>query len=237
MNNMKSKIAFLLILSVLCVSGLNAQKVKNIIIEGTVLNAAKEPIANAIIMIDDKKTNSITDAEGNYKVKVKPSAVKIAVFTFGHGTFEDSINGRTKIDFNFGVSRTQAVNEENVTPGESGVNTGYGLVKKKNLTTDISKIDGTDKKYRNYSSVKEMILREVSGVRLLNGEIVIQNSRDIEGAIPALIVLDGVPMDGIPEIPPVTVQSIEVLKGTSAAIYGSRGYGGAILIKTKTKLE
>lgn len=233
---MKIKIIFFLLLSVLYTS-LSAQKVKNITIEGTVLNASKEPISNAIIMIDDKKTNSVTDAEGNYKIKVKPEAAKISIFTFSNGTFEDSIKGRSRIDFTFGTSKAQQANEENIAPGEEGVNTGYGLVKKKNLTTDVSKIDGSNKKYRNYASVKDMILREVSGVKLSNGEIVIQGSQDIWGAIPALIVLDGVPMEGIPDIPPISVLSIEVLKGTSAAIYGSRGYGGAIIIKTKTKLE
>jgi TonB-dependent SusC/RagA subfamily outer membrane receptor len=41
-------------------------------------------------------------------------------------------------------------------------------------------------------------------------------------------------MDALPNISPITVKSIEVLKGTAAAIYGSRGYGGAIIIKTKS---
>jgi TonB-dependent SusC/RagA subfamily outer membrane receptor len=77
----------------------------------------------------------------------------------------------------------------------------------------------------------------VSGVQILNGQVVIQGSKDFFGSVPALIVVDGVPMDGIPDISPTVVKSIEVLKGTAAAIYGSRGYGGAILIKTKIKVE
>lgn len=235
---MKTKIICMLLLSVFTISIVSAQKSnKKITITGTVLSADKSPIANAIIMIDEQKTDVLTDAMGYYKVKVKPTASKIGVFTFGSGTFEDSIKGRSNIDFNFGTNRNQQMTELNTKPGEEGVNTGYGLIKKKNLTTDVSKIDGTNKKYRNYSSIKEMIEREVSGVRLLNGEFVIQGSQDIGGSIPALIVVDGVPMNSLPEIPPISVLSIEVLKGTSAAIYGSRGYGGAILIKTKTKLE
>jgi TonB-dependent SusC/RagA subfamily outer membrane receptor len=51
--------------------------------------------------------------------------------------------------------------------------------------------------------------------------------------VTALIVVDGVTMDEIPDIPPTSVKSIEILKGTAAAIYGSRGYGGVIIIKTK----
>jgi TonB-dependent SusC/RagA subfamily outer membrane receptor len=40
-------------------------------------------------------------------------------------------------------------------------------------------------------------------------------------------------MEDMPDVSPSLVESIEVLKGTSAAIYGSRGYGGVILITTK----
>jgi TonB-dependent SusC/RagA subfamily outer membrane receptor len=235
---MKIKILFLILLSALCINSINAQKKnKKVTISGIVVNAANEPIVNAIIMIDDVKTNSMTDAEGKYSVKVKPTAARIGIFTFGHGTSEDSIKGRTEINFTFSKVGIKRPAEETVAQGEQGVNTGYGLVKQKNLTTDVNKIDGTKKKYASYSSIIEMIQREVSGVQILNGQVVIQGSKDFFGSVPALIVVDGVPMDGIPDISPTVVKSIEVLKGTAAAIYGSRGYGGAILIKTKIKVE
>ncbi|NSW93251.1 MAG: TonB-dependent receptor plug domain-containing protein, partial [Bacteroidales bacterium] len=65
-------------------------------------------------------------------------------------------------------------------------------------------------------------------------KIIIQESRNIiTGSIPALLIVDGVYVDNIGNIPPAAVESITVLKGTSAAVYGSRGYGGAIVIKTK----
>ena len=231
---MKTKLIFLILLSALCVNGINAQKSnKKITITGTVLNAAKQPIANAIIMIDDQKTNSLTDSEGNYKIKVKPAAAKIGIFTFGHGTFEDSIKGRTRIDFNFGTARTQQTTDQTVAPGEQGVSDGYGKVKKKNLTTTVDNIDGTNKRYASYSSIFDMIQREVSGVRINGSSVIIQGSKDLFGDVPALIVVDGVSSYDLPNIPPTSVKSIEVLKGTAAAIYGSRAYGGAIVIKTK----
>jgi len=188
-------------------------------------------------MIDGQKTSSLTDIEGKYRVKVKPDASTISIFTFGHGTFEDSIKGRTRINFNFEKIAPQQLTEQDVTPGEQGVNTGYGMVKKKNLTTDIDKIDGTDKKYASYHSIGEMIQRQVAGVRVNGSTVVIQDSKNLWGSIPALIVVDGVYMDALPDINPIYVKSIEVLKGTSAAIYGSRGYGGAIVIKTKMKTD
>jgi TonB-dependent SusC/RagA subfamily outer membrane receptor len=235
---MKTRLIFLILLSAICINSITAQKNnKKIIITGTVLNAAKEPIVNAIVMIDDQKTNSVTDSKGNYKIKVNPSASKIGIFTFGSGTFEDSIKGRTQIDFNFGTTRTQQTTDKDIAPGEQGINVGYGNVKKKNLTTDVNKIDGTNKKYASYNSISDMIQREISGVRLNGSSVIIQDSKDLFGTVYALIVVDGVYMDELPSIPPTSVKSIEVLKGTAAAMYGSRGYGGVIIIKTKIQNE
>jgi TonB-dependent SusC/RagA subfamily outer membrane receptor len=59
----------------------------------------------------------------------------------------------------------------------------------------------------------------------------------LQGSVPALIVVDGIGTDAIPNIPPTSVKSIEVLKGTAASIYGTRGYGGVIVIKTKLQQE
>jgi TonB-dependent SusC/RagA subfamily outer membrane receptor len=231
---MKIKLILLILVSSLCINSITAQKSnKKVTITGTVLNASRVPIVNAIVMIDDQKTNSMTDANGNYKVKVKPTALKIGIFTFGSGTFEDSIKGRTRIDFNFGTTRTQQTTDQTIAPGEQGVNTGYGVVKEKNLTTNVNKIDGTNKKYATYHSISEMIQREVSGVKVDGSSVIIQGSKDFFGSVPALIVVDGVSSYELPDILPSSVKSIEVLKGTAASIYGSRGYGGAIIIKTK----
>jgi TonB-dependent SusC/RagA subfamily outer membrane receptor len=235
---MKIKVVLLILLAVLSINGLNAQKSnKKVTITGTVLGADKAPISNAIIMIDDQKTNSITDANGKYKVKVKPTAAKIGVFTFGQGTKEEIINGRDHIDFNFGVSAAQQGVDKNGASAEQGVNTGYALVKKKNLTNDASKIDGSKSKYASYHSISEMIQREVSGVKVDGSTVVMQGSSDLFGSVPALIIVDGVSSYELPDISPIYVKSIDVLKGNAASIYGTRGYGGVIIIKTKIQNE
>ena len=231
---MKTKLFLTILLSVFVFGSLPAQKnSKKITISGTVLDAAQSPIVNAIIMIDGQKTNSLTDAKGAFKIKVKPDALKIGVFTFGSGIKEEDINGRTEINFNFGTVSSQTPTDQAITPGDEATDVGYGVVKKKNVTNQVNKIDGTNKKYASYSSISDMIQREVSGVKISNGTIIIQDSKNLWGSIPALIVIDGVYVDGIPDIAPIQVKSIEVLKGSSAAMYGSRGYGGVIVIKTK----
>jgi TonB-dependent SusC/RagA subfamily outer membrane receptor len=76
----------------------------------------------------------------------------------------------------------------------------------------------------------------VPGVLVNNGNVRIRGAPFKAGYEP-LFVVDGTPVSSIADIPPQMVESIEVLKGTSAAIYGSRGYGGAVVIKTKIKVE
>ncbi len=101
----------------------------------------------------------------------------------------------------------------------------------------MDKIDGTNKKYASYRSLSDMLQREIPGVKISGSSVVLQDSKDLWGSVPALIVVDGIPMEGLPDIQPINVKSIEVLKGAAASIYGSRGYGGAIVIKTKIKID
>jgi TonB-dependent starch-binding outer membrane protein SusC len=217
---------------------LSAQKTsKKIIISGTVLDATENPIPNAIVMVDGVKTNAVTDAKGAYAVKVKPDALRIGIFTFGSGIMEEDIAGRTQVDFNFATRHINfnAVEEQQtdvtVTTGTEQVNTGYNEVAKRDLTTSVSKVDGTNTK-RTYSTLYEM-LQAIPGVSVVGRTVNIQDSRNLQGPIPPLFVVDGIPGEDMPDISPSQVESIEILKGTSAAIYGSRGYGGVILITTK----
>jgi len=241
---MRLKLVFLILLSALFISSITAQKNnKKITIEGFVHDANNDPIVNAIIMIDNQKTNSITDSKGTFKIKVDSTASRIGIFTFSCGIHEESINGRTLIDFNFNTvpnpglysknSGITVLRGRNTMPGEEEVEVGYAHMKKKYLTTDISFINGINKKYASYSSIYDMIQREVSGVRVMGKSIIIQGSGNLFGPVGALVIIDGVYGGSLEDISPFLVKSISVLKGTAAAIYGSRGYGGAVIITTK----
>jgi TonB-dependent SusC/RagA subfamily outer membrane receptor len=230
---MRIRAFILIMLSVLSISSLTAQKKSTKIeITGTVLDASQNPVPNAIVMIDGQNTSSMTDGNGNYKIKVKQSAKTIGIVSFANGMKEEAIDGRNLINFNYGVSAQQK-EDQTPTPGEQGVNTGYGVQKRSNATSPSKTIDGTDKKYASYSSVYEMITREVSGVRVNGTSIIIQGAKDLFGDVAALLVVDGVPVGDFNGISPATVESITVLKGSSAAIYGTRGYGGVVVVTTK----
>jgi TonB-dependent starch-binding outer membrane protein SusC len=231
---MRLRIFLVVILSVFCFSGIYAQKSsKKITIVGIVTDAEKKPVANAIIMIDNKNTSSVTDSKGHYKIKVKPEAVKIGVITFGLGVKEEDIAGRDSIDFSYAVASEQQSLEVNVSPGEEATDVGYGTMKRKYVTSQTSKVDGANKKYASYKSAYEMIQREVSGVKIDGESIIIQDSRNLWGSVPALLILDGTYVESFSDVSPASVLSIDVLKGSAAAMYGSRGYGGVVIIKTK----
>jgi len=230
---MKTKILFLLLLSVAFSGTAMAQKAGKVTITGTVLGVDSKPITNAIIMIDGVNTSSKTDMEGNYKVKVKSDALKIGIFTFGNGMREEDIKGRTHIDIRFSTMAAPQNIDQGTPAGDEATNIGYATVKQKNVTTEISKIDATEKRYASYKSVAELVEREVSGVRVTASGFVIQDSKNLQGSIPALLILDGTYVDSFNGISPTVVKSVEVLKGTSAAMYGSRGYGGVIIVTTK----
>jgi TonB-dependent SusC/RagA subfamily outer membrane receptor len=224
---MKLKLFFLILLSLLYMNAFAGNKKMKI--SGVVIDAAGTPVIHAIVLIDGKTTTTYTDDEGKYRIRVDGDATTIAILTESNGVMGELIDGRNKINFRF----NSFVNKQPLAVGEEVVNTGYSKIKEKNLTSNIDRIDGSNRKYASYSSIYDMIQRECSGVRISNGSVVVQDSRNMLGPVPALYVVDGTYVNSIASIPPSSVESIQVLKGTSASIYGSRGFGGAIVITTK----
>lgn len=228
---MKPGYLFLLIFFVLLSTTSFGQKPpKKLTITGVVLDINQKPVSGAFIFIDNQKTNTVTDEKGFYKIKVSPKAKSISAFTLMNGVSETEIGGRTLINFSLNASGSsnKAV-VENPADDET-VNVGYGSIKKKDLTTTVGKIDATNKKYSSYTNIYEMLRGEIPGVQVNGKSILIQGPSSINLSTEPLLVVDGVAVSSIDDISPQMVKSIEVLKGASASIYGSRGANGVILI-------
>jgi TonB-dependent SusC/RagA subfamily outer membrane receptor len=235
-TKMRTRLLFMMVLlSVICLDGI-AGKGGKIRIKGTVKDASDNPVENAVILADGATTGAQTNVRGQYVVKVSRDAQSIGVIAPGNIVTADLIDGRTRIDFKLDVPVTEKesfmITPEIVSPDELA-NTGYGSIQKKYLTTEVRTINGYNRKYASYNSVDDIITRECSGVKASNGTYVIQNSANLSGPVPALLIVDGTYVKSFDGITPASVESINVLKGTSATIYGSRGYGGAIVITTK----
>jgi len=231
---MRTRVFFTVLLYVLILSSLSAQKSSNkITITGNVLYEDGRPVVNGIVMVDGVNTNSMTDSKGAYKIKVRRTAEKVGIISLTSGLIEEAIAGRTVINFKYSTSSLLQKTDKTGLKRDEGLNTGYNYEKEKDMTTPAVRIDGNDKKYAAYRTVSEIITREYAGVNYTGSSYVIQGSKDLFGSVPALLIVDGVNVDNFDGISPSTVESITILKGSSASIYGARGYGGAILITTK----
>ena len=229
---MKRGYIFLLIVPLLFIttSSFGQKSSKKLTITGVVLDANEKPISGAVIFIDKQKTNIETDEKGFYKIKVSPKARRISAFAIMNGAGESEIGGRTTINFSLKGSATSSKTEVGNTGNDETVNVGYGTMKKKDLTTQVEKIDGTNEKYTSYKSIYDMIRGEIPGVQVTGKSILIQGPSSINLSTEPLLVVDGMPVSSIDDISPVMVKSIEVLKGAAASVYGSRGANGVILI-------
>jgi len=228
---MKIKILLTLLIAVVTINYSFGQKnSKKITITGIVVDANQNPVRDAIVIIDGRKTSSVTDKNGFYKVKVKPASQKIGLLTFVPGINEEEINGRININFTLSVPMPQMMNKTNFSEGEEEVNIGYGTMKRKNMTNQVDRIDGTNKKYSAYTSIYDMLRGEIPGVQVNGKSISIQGVSSFTLTDEPLFVVDGMVVSSIDDIQPIMVKSIEVLKGPAASIYGSRGANGVIMI-------
>jgi TonB-dependent SusC/RagA subfamily outer membrane receptor len=95
-------------------------------------------------------------------------------------------------------------------------------------------IDGQDPKFASYQSIYDMIRGRFPGVEVSGKSIKIAGSSSLNVSTEPLFVVDGVIVNSIDDIPPLTVKSIEVLKGPDATVYGIRGSNGVIVITRLT---
>lgn len=199
---------------ILCVSytSFGQKKSKKITISGTVVNAKNTPVEGAVIFIDKVKTNSVTDQQGYYKVKVSSEAKDILVFTLLYGASEETIDGRESINF--------------VLTGKSPEN--------KSTTNTLGVIDGQDPEFASSRNIYDMIRGRFAGVEVSGTSIKIIGSSSLNVSTEPLFVVDGVIVNSIDDISPQTIKSIEVLKVPEASVYGMRGANGVIVITRLT---
>ena len=120
------------------------------------------------------------------------------------------------------------------------VDLGYGKVRRKDVTSSVSKVSVDEKTVTSYSDMGSYLMGRVPGLTVTktgNGyRYSIRSSDTIYGNTEPLFVVDGVTVDDISYLNPSDVDHVEVLKdAASASIYGTQGGNGVILITTKRK--
>jgi TonB-dependent SusC/RagA subfamily outer membrane receptor len=234
MKKMGRGIILLVIFSLIISENIEGQKNnKKNIVSGFVTDVNNQPVADAMILMDRQQTSVATNKKGFYKVRITPETRMIGVYSSGKGSAEAPVEGGPVIDIVlYGTFAIQGFIPE-TQEGEELVNIGYGKVQKKDLATSPGHIDGTDIKYSSYTNIYDMIRGEVPGVQVMGNQIIIRGVNSINSGTDPLFVVDGMAVPSINHISPRDVKSITVLKGSDAAIYGTRAAGGVILIDLK----
>ena len=211
---------------------INAEQKKEL--SGTVTDTKGAPIPGVTIVVKGTTTGITTDFEGKFSLYV-PADAKTLVFSFvGMKTQELSITGRITFEI---------VLEEETFGVDEVVVVGYGTQKKSDITGTVSTLPKDRLEMSPNLNIAQAIQGAIPGVMIQTSSagaapteaILIRGRNSITASNDPLIVVDGIPYGGlISDISPNDVKSIEILKDASAAaIYGSRGSNGVILISSK----
>ena len=202
-------------------------------LSGTVTDAANVPVPGVNVIIAKTTTGTATDFDGNYQIEVKNGDV-LQFSSLGFVTQSIPITNQKQLNI---------ILQEDASQLDEVVVVGYGTIKKSHLTGAVAKVGGDEVAAVQVARVDDALAGKLSGVRIQNqsGEpgadpkIQIRAASSVSGDSGPLIVVDGYPISGnLATVNPNDIESLEVLKdAASAAIYGSLGANGVILVTTK----
>lgn len=240
---MKRLLIFIACVVLAGVSLVQAQTVK---ITGTVTSSEDGmPIPGVSVVVKGTTIGGITDIDGKYAINA-PTDATVLVFSFvGMETQEVQILGRVVINVVL-ASTTTALDEVVVV--------GYGVQRKRDVTSSISQVKGVEMAEKASSSFLQQLAGRASGVQITQSSgdlgtppnIRIRGVNTISSGSQPLVVINGVPVtsgniggsytnnNAMADINPNDIESIEILKdGAATAIYGSRASNGVMLVTTK----
>ncbi len=230
-----------------------SSQAQNKTISGKVTDAKDgSALVGVSVVVKGSKVGTQTGADGTFRISVPPSASTLVISSVGFGSQDVSIQGRTSVDVSLSATNDQ-LNEVVVI--------GYGTARKKDLTGSVVSLQAKNFNQGAIIAPDQLLQSKVAGLEVTNtsgqpgaaSTIQIRGTSSIRSNNNPLYVVDGVPLDGgsarpnignafgstpssnpLLFIDPNSIAQIDVLKdASSAAIYGSRGANGVIVITTK----
>ncbi len=205
---------------------------QNAVITGTVTVENGETLPGVNVLVKGSNTGTITDAEGRYSIQAPTDGT--LVFSFiGYQMQEVALGGRSEVN---------VVMQEDITTLEQVVVIGYGTQEKKDITGAVAVIGDEAFESRPNTQFGNLIQGKTAGVQVISPSgkpsagfsMRIRGTSSIAGSSEPLYVVDGVPVTDTRSLNPADIESITVLKdASSAAIYGTQGANGVVLITTK----
>ncbi|UII23433.1 SusC/RagA family TonB-linked outer membrane protein [Fulvivirga ligni] len=219
------------VLVLLCVSELQAQDVRTV--TGKVTSSEEnEALPGVNVLIEGTTKGTVTGVDGTYSIQVSNNDVLVFSFV-GFVTKQLPVGNMTTMDVKL---------ELDITSLDEVVVLGYGKQLKSDVTSSVAAVKDDEFIKGNVVDAGQLIQGKVAGltVSMPSGDptsgtqILLRGQSTILGTnVSPLILIDGIPGD-FKTVPPEDIASISVLKdGSAAAIYGTRGTNGVILITTK----
>lgn len=201
-------------------------------VSGHVMNEKEQPLVGANVSVKGTSVSTSTDEGGNYSIEV-PNGEAVLVFaSMGFGTEERLV----------GTQRTiQVTLKEVISDLDEVVVVGYGTQKRANVIGAVSTIQASAIENRSASTLSSSLAGLVAGVNVQTttgkpgadgANLLIRGQGTLNSTSP-LVVIDGI-VGSMDAVNPNDVESVSILKdAATAAIYGSLGSNGVILITTK----
>lgn len=203
-------------------------------VSGTIRDSEGNPLAGVNIVIKGTNRGTATDAEGRFTISADPGQV-LMISSIGYNPREVAVSSDTDFDITL-VGENKSLNEVVVT--------ALGIRKSvKSLTYSVDNVKGDELNKAKETNVINSLQGKVAGVTITknavgpggDSKVLLRGNRSITNSNEPLYVIDGVPLSGnVSMLNSDDIESMTVLKGASAAaLYGSQGQNGAIIITTK----
>ncbi len=211
----------------------NSGSMVEVTVSGTVKAEDGSPLPAVNVIEKGTSSGTATDANGKYVITVTDGNATLIFSFIGYATQQVPVKDRTTIDISLQPDLAM-LNEIVVI--------GYGTQLKKDVTGAISTVKSDEIAKRPLVRLEQALQGTAAGVVVTsqNGQpgqglrVKIRGANSITGSTEPLYVIDGSIGSGS-DVNVSDVESIEVLKdAASAAIYGSRGSNGVVLITTKS---
>lgn len=210
--------------------GQESEQSKNI--KGSVVDESGMPVIGASVVVKESTNGTVTDIDGKFNLNVQSNAV-LEVSYIGYVTQQVVVKNNT----------LKIVLREDFQKLNEVVVVGYGAQKRKEVTSSIASVKSESFTKGATTNPLQLIQGKVAGLNITkqNGNdpnsdlgIQIRGVSSASAGTSPLIVVDGIPGASLHSIAQDDIESMDVLRdGSAAAIYGTRGSNGVIIITTK----
>ena len=209
-----------------------AQVQKGVTVKGVVKDKTGEPVIGANVVEKGTTNGATTDLDGNFSVTLQNTNSPLVISFVGYKSQEVRPNGKGALTI---------VLEEDSELLEDVVVIGYGTQKKGDVTSSVASVKAEDFNAGKIGDAAELVKGKVAGLTVVNSSgdpnakssIMLRGVTTLVGNVSPLVLINGIEGD-LSTVAPENIESIDVLKDASAAaIYGTRGANGVIIITTK----